>query len=183
MSKLINFLDTVERVLHNSLSFTDLSIKVQNDYCILLTSLTCNITLSTDRYYDDLRVDIANPGDSDKTEYFLPYILHVKGISLKDELQKLREEINERQPEHSDVAKLIWMYGEIIGRHCKEILNGDFSFRRKYVAYKDDLDRLYLKVATLDLADPIKMKYSNEDPTWMDDLRKRLNEKNRLRNS
>lgn len=117
-----------------------------------LENETCVLNFSFDRYESSkvvtLIFDPQNKDDDGMSLFLLRFLLHAN-TQMKEGENKFH------------------FLGRLLVNHFSEILNGDFSIRRKYDLVEDDFYDKVFDVRSLPSSHPARQKYDNYDLGWL----------------
>lgn len=62
-------------------------------------------------------------------------------------------------------------FSDLLKRHFKDFLGGDFSIQKDYMKYEKDFFDLLCEIHMMEENNPIKVKFKNFDISWLKDIK------------
>jgi hypothetical protein len=104
-------------------------------------------------------------------EFFVKHLVAIQNPHFEEPGQLALVDPDDQE----DVARVFAEIEVMLLKYCSSFLSGQFDkdYVEEYYQFSDFIGANFAKVELLPESDPIRVKYSNNDYTWVHDLRNR----------
>ena len=167
-----NFFSDVKKYFKEIIDKYNFSIEESSPNRIRLLSSKCIITVVIADYYQ-LETWVTNPTSPTKF-YSTGIIMKIKNHH-PTQISKSDEKSFNDSRKYEEYMGIRIKRGATIFLQCLQyILEGDFSWTGDYEKYHSEISELIRNVRNLSPQDPIHKKFLHDDPTWINDMQKRI---------